>query len=322
MIEYNNGIHLKGTELWFDSKKKAGLSFISSANLDKFTPPEKIIATPETIKFLDKKIKKSVVLACPYYRPFALGNLQVELVPSGHMPGSSQMIVDKGDKTLVYTGDINLRKLPTTEPAYTNHCDVLVMKCAYGLPDYEFPPFEKSIEAVVNFINETQSSDSTPVIMAEPLGKAQDIIKALGEKGFKLSLHESIYKATKIYEEFGIQFRDYELFKPRDIEGKIVIIPPDKIGANNIRNIKRKRAAIVTECALEEKPAIKSAFNSDEVITLSNRAGYRELLEYVQLVNPKKVYLIEEHATEFARALQERGYETIAFEKPAQLNLL
>ena len=36
MIEYNEGIHLKGTGLWFDSKKKAGLSFISNANIDKF----------------------------------------------------------------------------------------------------------------------------------------------------------------------------------------------------------------------------------------------------------------------------------------------
>jgi len=322
MIEYNNGIHLKGTGLWFDSKKKAGLSFISNANIDKFTPPEKIIATPETLKFLDKKIKKSVVLACPYYRPFALGNLQVELVPSGHMLGSSQMIVDKGGKTLVYTGDINLQKLPTAEPAYTKHCDVLVMKCTYGLPNYIFPPFDESIEALVNFINETISSESTPVIMVEPLGKAQDIIKVLGENGFRLSLHESIYKATKIYEEFGIQFRDFELFKPTHIEEKIVIIPPYKIESISIKNIKRKRAAIIIECTVEEKSAIKSTFKADEAFTLSNHAGYNELLHYVEFVKPEKVYLIEEHATEFARTLQKRGYQAIPLEKPRQLNLL
>ena len=115
MIEYNKEINLKGTGLWFDSKKKAGLSFISNANIDKFTPSEKIIATPETIKFLDKKIKKSVVLACPFYRPFALGNLQVELVPSGHMLGYSQIIVDKDYKTLIYTGDINLNNTKTRD---------------------------------------------------------------------------------------------------------------------------------------------------------------------------------------------------------------
>ncbi len=322
MIEYNEGIHLKGTGLWFDSRKKAGLSFISNANIDKFTPSEKIIATPETIKFLDSKIKKSVVLACPYHRAFALGNLQLELVPSGHMLGSSQMIVDKGDKTLIYTGDINLKKVPTAKPVYTKHCDVLVMKCTFGQERYIFPPFDESIEPIIKFINETLSSDSTPLILVEPLGKAQDIIKALGEHGFKLSLHKSIYKATKIYEEFGIEFGDYELFKPTHIEEKVVIIPPDKIGSNNIENIKRKRAAIVLECTAEEKSAIKSAFKADEAFTLSNHAGYNELLQYVELVSPKKVYLIDEYAAEFAITLQKRGYQAIALEKPTQLNLL
>ncbi|MCZ6555206.1 MAG: MBL fold metallo-hydrolase [Candidatus Dadabacteria bacterium] len=322
MIEYNEGIHLKGTDLWFDSKKKAGLSFISNANISKFTPSEKIIATPETIKFLDKKIKKSVVLACPFYRPFALGNLQVELVPSGHMLGSSQIIVDKGDKTLIYTGDINLKKLPTVEPAYTKHCDVLVMKCTYGLPDYIFPTFDESIEPLIRFINETLSSDSTPVILVEPVGKAQDIIKVLGENGFKLSLHKSVYKATKIYEEVGIEFRDYELFRPTDIEEKIVIIPPDKIESNNIKNIKRKKVAIIIEWAVEEKSAIKSAFKANEAFTFSNHAGYNELLQYVEYVSPEKVYLIDKHAIEFAGSLQKKGYQAMALEKPTQLNLL
>jgi len=322
MIEYNEGIHLKGTGLWFDSKKKAELSFISNANIDRFTPSEKIIATPETIKFLFNKIKKSIVLACPYYRPFTLGNLQVELVPSGHMLGSSQMIVDKGNKTLLYTGDINLNKLPTAKPAYTKHCDVLVMKCPYGQPGYIFPSFDESIEALTGFIKETLSSDSTPVIIVEPLGKAQDIIKALGEHGFKLSLHKSIYKATKIYEEFGIQFKDYELYKPSEIDEKIVIIPPNKLESDNLKEIKRKRLGIIAECTNDEKSAIKLAFKADEVITLSSHAGYKELLQFVELIKPEKVYLVEEHATEFAKILQKRGYQAVALEKPTQLNLI
>ena len=59
--------------------------------------PEKIIATPETIRLLGNKVRNAVLLSCPYHRPFSLGNLQVELIPSGHMLGSAQMVVDKGD---------------------------------------------------------------------------------------------------------------------------------------------------------------------------------------------------------------------------------
>lgn len=322
MIEYQNGIHLKGTELWFDSKKKVGLSFISNANIDKFTPPEKILATPETIKFLEKKIKKPVVLACPYYRPFALGNLQVELVPSGTMLGSSQIMVDKGDKTLLYSGNINLKRLPTTEPAYTKHCDVLVMKCPFGLPEYKFPSFDKSISELMKFVNEALSSDLTPMLVVEPLGKAQDIIKSLDGKGFKLSLEKTIYKSTKVYEDLGVRFGEYDLFKPSDTEGGVVIVPPREVEAGDIKQIEKRRTLLLTECTDEEKPGIKSQLKVDEVITLCNHADFNDLIKFVDLVDPEKVYLIEENATVFAETLKEKGYETISLEKPTQLNLL
>ncbi|MEM7008368.1 MAG: hypothetical protein AAF462_04465, partial [Thermodesulfobacteriota bacterium] len=225
MIEYQNGTHLVGTELWFDAKKKVPLSFISSADIEKFSAPEKILATPQTIKFLEKKIKKPVVLPCPYYRPFALGNLQVELVPSGTMLGAAQMIIDKGDKTLLYSGDINLKHLPTTDPAYTKHCDVLVLKCPYGTADYKFPNLDKSMESLINFINDAVSDGQTPVLLTDPVGVAQDIINELSVKEFRLSVHKTIHKYTKIYEELGIKFGSYELFKASEYEGSVVLFP-------------------------------------------------------------------------------------------------
>ncbi len=322
MIEYKNGIHLKGTELWFDSKRKVPLSFISSANIEKFTPPEKILATPETIKFLEKKINKPVVLACPYHRPFALGSLEVELVPSGTMLGSSQLIVDKGEKTLLYSGDINLKNLPTSEPAYTKHCDVLVMKCRYGLREYQFPSFDRSIKNVVEFVDHAMCSNSTPILVVEPLGKAQDIIKALGEDGYKLSLGKSIYKYMGVYENLGIEFGDYSRYKASKVKGTIVMISPNETGSDDITDIKKKKVAVIAESTEVEKLAIKSKYNADSVITLCNHADFKDLLEFVGLVDPEKIYLVEENANQFAQVLKDMGHDAVSLEKPTQLNLL
>ncbi len=322
MIEYDQGIHLLGTDLWFDSKKKAKFSFISNANTGRFAPPEKVISTPETIKLIEGKIKKSVVLACPYYRPFTLGNMQVELIPSGYMPGSAQIAVSSGDETIIYTGDINLRQSSTAVPAHVKRCQILIMKCTYGAPKYVFPPAEQVIGALTEFIDSSLSSGSVPVILAEPVGKAQEIIVILSEKGYKLSIHKSIYKAVKIYEEFGIKFSNYELFKPKKVEGKVVVIPPHKGESKSIDRIKNKRVAVIIETAADEQSSVKKVFNADEAFPLSNHAGFDELLRYVELVRPEKVYLIHGHPTEFARTLQKRGYDAIPLEKPAQLKLL
>ena len=322
MIEYKNGIHLKGTELWFDSKKKVPLSFISSAEIDKFTPPEKILATPETTKFLERKIKKPVVLTCPYYRSFALGDIEVELVPSGTMLGSSQMILDKGDRTLLYSGDINIKKLPTTDPAYTKHCDVLIMKCRYGLREYQFPSFEQSIKQVISFIEETMSSGSIPLLAVDPLGKAQDIIKALGDMGYKLSLEKSIYKYTQVYEKFGIKLGDYTQLNSSEVDERIVMMPHDGISSDEIAHLKKKKVALIVESTEVGKLAIKSKYNADTVITLSNHADFNDLIEFVDLVNPEIVYLVEENANQFAHVLNDRGYDAISLEDPTQLDLL
>lgn len=322
MIEYNNGIHLKGTGLWFDSKKKAGLSFVSSANLQKFTPPEKIISTPETIKFLEKKIRKSIVLSCPYSRPFTLGSIQIELVPSGHMLGSSQIVVNKGERTLIYTGNLNLKSLPTTQKAAVRKCDVLVLKTRYGLPENVFPAFEESLKALDEFIEASFSSGATPVILTDALGIGQDIIKALGDSGYKLSLHQSIRRITKIYEDFGVHFGEYASLKSGNTDETVVIVPPDKIDSDEINIIKNKRLALITERGEEKTPPFHSELKADDVFSFSSHAGYNELLQYVEKVSPEKIYLVDRHANEFAKTLEEKGYQAIALEKPTQLNLL
>jgi Cft2 family RNA processing exonuclease len=318
MIEYRDGIHLKGTGLWFDSKKKTELSFISSADIDKFTAPEKIIATPETIKLLGNKVRKAVLLTCPYNRPFTLGNLQVELIPSGHMLGSAQMVVDKGEKTLIYAGDISHVKLPTAKPLSVRSCDVLVLKCPHG-PDSELPTMAESLELLLKFIEEALSLNATPLLTLNALGIGQDIIKSLGDNGYKLSLHPSIHQITKVYESFGISFGDYELLKPANVYDRVVIASYEHSNTDDIKKIKAKRKAIITEWGKEEVHHDQSIC---ETFTFSSKAGFDELMQYVDKVNPGKIYLIDRYANEFAKKLKSEGYETVVLEKPTQLDLL
>lgn len=318
MIEYKDGIHLKGTGLWFDSKKKTDLSFISSADIEKFTAPDKIIATPETIQLLGKKVRKAVLLTCPYNRPFTLGNSQVELIPSGHMLGSAQMVVNKGDKTLIYAGDICTGKLPTSKPLSIRPCDVLVLKCGTG-PYIDLPSTAESLELLKIFIEKSFSKNAIPIISANPLGLGQDLIKLLGDKEYKLALHKSILEVTKIYESFGINYGDYELLDPCNVEDRIVIVPHEQIDSDEINKIKVKQIGIITESGGEYN---ESENVSVTYFNLSSKAGFDDLIKYIEEVSPAKVYLIDKYANDFAKILESKGYETIVLEKPTQLNLL
>jgi putative mRNA 3-end processing factor len=321
MIEYDEGIHIKGTDLWFDSKRKVQFSFLSNANINHFVQHEKVIATPQTLKLSEEKIKNSIALACPLNHPFTLGRANVELIPAGYILGSSQIVVDLDGKRIIYTGDFKLRRTEIAEPAEVKHCDILVMKCTYGLPKYVFPSPETTIDSLIVFIDESLSSGITPVLLVDALGKAEDIVKVLGDMGYKFSLHRSIYKIVKIYEEFGISFSNYERFRPQEIEGRTLLVPPYLRDSNAVERIERKRIGAVMGWAVD-KAFVKSVFRVDDAFPLSNHADYEELLQVVEVSRPKEVYLIDGFSAEFARILQKRGFNAKPLETPSQLKLL
>jgi len=321
MIEYKDGIHLKKTDLWFDSKRKAPLSFISSAGFNKFGSHKKIIATPQTIRLLGKRIRDSVVLPCPFNRPFSLGRVQVELLPSGSMLGASQILVDFDGKRIGYTGDLNLRSSETSDQVLPMHCDILVMKCTYGSPNHIFPPAEEVIESIRAFIDDSFSSGYAPVLLVNHLGSAQDLAKVLGQGGYELSLHKSIFDVIKIYEEFGIGFLNYESFDPMKIEKKVILLPLFARDSDTLEGIEDKRLGVVTGWALD-RVSVKSAFRADEAFPLSNHSGFDELISYVEIVKPSEVYVVNGFSVEFSMSLIRRGFDAKPLETPSQLKLL
>jgi Cft2 family RNA processing exonuclease len=321
MIEYKDGIHLKSTDLWFDAKRKVPLSFISNAGFNKFGPHKKIIATPQTIRLLGKKIRNSVVLACPFNRPFSLGRVQVELLPSGAMLGSSQISVDFDGKKLVYTGDLRLRSSVTSEQAVPRHCDILVIKCTYGLPNYIFPPTEDVMESIMAFIDDSFSSGHAPVILVNHLGSAQELVKVLGSQGYNLSLHKSIFDVIKVYEEFGVDFLNYDSFDPMKIGNKVLVLPLSARDSDELETIEDKRIGVAIGWALD-RVSVKSAFGADEAFPLSNHAGFDELIEFVEIVKPTEVYVVNGFGVEFSMSLKRRGFNAKPLEKPSQLKLL
>ncbi len=321
MIEYDEGIHLKNTDIWFDAKKGAKFSFISHANLGHLAPHDKVIATPETLKLCEGKLKNSVTLACPYGRQFSLGKAQVELIPAGYILGSAQIVVEINGSRIIYTGEFKLGGSKTIEPGEAKRCDILVMRCTYGLPKYVFPNADEVVENLCAFVEKFLSRGITPVLLANPLGESQEVVKILGDMGYRLSLHSSIFRIVKIYEDFGVSFSNYDRYRSKKIEGSILIVPPYARGGQVVEGIEEKRIAVLTGWALE-KEFVKSVFGADEAFPISNCADFKELIAYVGFAKPREVYLVGRFSAEFARVLKKRGFNAKPLERPSQLRLI
>ncbi len=321
-VIYEDGIQLKGTDLWFDAKKKVNLSFISNANILTLPRHDRIIATPETLKLIQTKTSGSIALSCPYNRPFSLGNARIELIPSGYSLGASQIVVEIKGKRIVYTGDLKIGNSPTSKFIEIRRCDVLIMKCRYGDPDFNFPPQEEVCRQIYEFAKESLYFNYTPVIFIDIFGKAQDLIQYIGSRNLKLGIHKSIYSYLKLYEQQGFEFKNAERLHTKDIRKKVMVLPLHGRNSKQLARLNKKRTCVVTGLAKGNEEIVKSSFNVDMAFAMSNHAGYDELMQYVEVVKPREIYLLEGQSVDFANSLKGRGYNAKPIESQIQLKLL
>lgn len=305
-IEYSKGIHIKGIDLWLDAEGVVDFSFVSHAHIDHVARHKRILATPQTAKLYENRLGKTKAKILLYHQPYRLRGAKIELFPSGHILGSAQIMIKRGGVRLVYTGDFKLRPGWTAEKAEIKECDILIMESTFGLPAYIFPSRKEVEKQVIDFVRDCLSQDRTPVILAYTLGKAQEAMKLLGSRGFKLSVHGSILKLASVYEEFGVKFRNYVPYRPENLKGRVLIAPPWAKRTRMILNIPRKRTALLTGWAIDSRA--KNRYGVDKLFPLSDHADFSELLEYVKKANPAKVYTVHGFR-EFVDHLKEEGFD-------------
>jgi len=100
-VTWRDGVHLTGTPIWCDARRRRDVCFASSA--ETVGPGHgQLIATPQTLALIGAKGQ----LGVPLRKPFTLGTLRLELIASGRGVGAAALHVDAGDHTVLYAGAI------------------------------------------------------------------------------------------------------------------------------------------------------------------------------------------------------------------------
>jgi len=239
----------------------------------------------------------------------------IRLVPAGHVLGSAQCYIETEEGSVLYTGDFKRRAGATSEAAGFCHAETLVIETTFGLPKYVFPPPEAVLPAIVEFCKSTLDAGATPALLAYSLGKAQEVLAALGAAGLASMPHSSIVKLLPVYERAGYRFPG--LVEWSDRRDAVIVCPPSS--RNSLSGFKDLRTAVITGWALDSATVFRS--RCDAAFPLSDHAGYDDLLRHVEDVAPRRVLTLHGFAQEFARDLRARGIEAWALTGPNQLDL-
>ena len=307
-VEYREGLYLPDLDLWLDADGPRPSCVISHAHADHIAEHGRIVATPETARIFRHRIGDTRVELLHYGERRDFGRYALTLVPAGHCLGSAMVLVETEGERLLYTGDFKLRPNLTAATAEIVPCDTLVMESTFGDPQYRFPPDLVTYERLYAAVDRALSDERVPVVLAYALGKGQEALELLLRRGYRVTLHGSVWNISEIYRELGVEFSGpYERYDRERLRGRVLIAPPGCRKQPMVRNIERRYTVMLTGWALS-KSAPYMYKGVDLVLPLSDHADFDDLVRLARETGARRIITMH-GAPKFAAALRDLGLD-------------
>jgi len=191
-----------------------------------------VLATEPTLDIMGERYGAGFarsMQAAAYGEAVPRDDVEVTLVPAGHVLGSAQVVVRWKGLTMVVSGDFKRRRDPTCPPFQPVPCDVFITEATFGLPVFRHPDDKDEIARLLRSV--AQFPERSHLVGAYALGKAQRIIRLLREAGWERTIyvHGALERLNALYERHGIDLGPLAPAtdgKKSDFAGEIIIAPP------------------------------------------------------------------------------------------------
>ncbi|MEO9188219.1 MAG: hypothetical protein ABI467_32310 [Kofleriaceae bacterium] len=174
-------MHLTGTPIWCDARRRRDVCFVSAA--DRVTAAEhgQLIATPITLALVAPRAGGGLGaghLAVPWRRPFTLGTLRLELLPSGRGLGAAALHVDSRGRTVLYAGPV--RTTADRDAAEVRTSDAVVVAAPFGELHHVFAAIDDVAAELLTWARAQLANAVTPVAVVDSVLDGLEVAAKLG----------------------------------------------------------------------------------------------------------------------------------------------
>ena len=215
-----DGLHIDGTLLWLDAKQGKELSFLSRCppQLKKIT--SKILATEETIHLLRLFQTEVDALSCQYHRPFSIGSLSLELLPTGASFGSAALLLRQKNSSILYLPELGF--LPPASLLDFPPVSQVIVGAFCANPKSTQAHFEAEWDRLLLQISRSIEGGSLPFIVTPFLDFPQRLLSVPALQSTPMHLHPLLARAERVYEKFGIS---KSIYQAPPLESAMMISP-------------------------------------------------------------------------------------------------
>lgn len=207
------------------------------------------LSNPAEIKkeHLEKMSKHFKVVE--YRKPFTIKDAKIELINAGHLVGSSLVRVTHKNKSVLYTGDINLQSTKLLEGADLNNlqAETLITESTYSGNDDVFKGEKDMARSMVRSINDTIKQGGKVIIPSFGVGRAQEVLLFLddfmnsgGLPKVPIYVDGMIGKVLRIHRHNVIYCR-------KELQSKILMSDYDPFKSANFRIVEKPARRDIVE---------------------------------------------------------------------------
>jgi putative mRNA 3-end processing factor len=275
-----------------------------------------VLATPQTLDIMRERYGAEfahTTEAAAYGQTVTRNEVEVTLVPAGHVLGSAQAVVRWKGLTMVVSGDYKRRRDPTCPPFEPTPCDVFITEATFGLPVFRHPDDKGEIARLLRSV--AQFPDRSHIVGAYALGKAQRIIRLLREAGWNdvIYVHGALERLNALYERHGVglgPLAPATTEKKGDFAGAIIVAPPSAMQDRWSRRFPEPVAAFASGWMQIRARAKQRGVELPLVI--SDHADWDELTATVDELRPGELWITHGREEALARWATLNGIEAKA----------
>lgn len=316
------GLYCEAGGFYIDPHRAVDVAVITHAHSDHARRgSKKYICVTSGIELLKTRLGQKIsVQGYTYGEFFQIGNVKVSFHSAGHILGSAQVRVQRGNEVWVASGDYKREADPSCDPFESVACDTFITEATFGTPKFVWP---KNLEHG-HMIHDWWTSDSKKnfILFGYSLGKAQRILAELAPYAHKpVLIHETISALTECYRQEGKFLAPTELLHERladgDLRGELILAPPSILTEGWAHLLGRYETAFASGWMQGSGGYGRARY--DKGFVMSDHADWEDLNRTILETGAKKVY-VQHRDGALVRHLRNKGIEAHSVEelKPHQ----